>query len=195
MNIPYTYKVISTDLPAKCMVVEYSAEGYPTLQVGLPLPVVGVEAKDIIERYNPTAQWYNSTLTYQDVPVGLEGSSAPYVETSLATVKSTKLAQLADWRYALEVSGVTVDGIAVSTSRQSQAQLTSTYNNLKDGLISSVEWKQIGGSFATLNLTQMEKIVAAVALHVQTSFSTEKFYSEQIKACTTIAEVDAIILP
>jgi len=194
MNIPYTYKVISTDLPAKCMVVEYSAEGYPTLQVGLPLPVVGVEARDIIERYNPTAQWYDSTLTYQDVPVGLEGST-PYVETSLATVKSTKLAQLADWRYALEVGGVTIEGITVSTSRQSQAQLTSTYNNLKEGFISSVEWKQIGGSFVTLNLTQMEKVVAAVALHIQTSFSTEKIYSEQIKACTTIEEVDAIILP
>lgn len=194
MTIPYTYKVLSSDLPAKCMVVEYSAEGYPTLQVGLPLPVVGVEARDIIERYNPTAQWYDSTLTYQDVPVGLEGS-IPYVETSLDMAKLTKLAQLADWRYALEVGGVTVEGIAVSTSRQSQAQLTSTYANLKDGLISSVEWKQIGGSFATLNLTQMEKIVAAVALHVQTSFSTEKFYSEQIKACTTIAEVDAITLP
>ena len=194
MNIPYTYKVISTDLPAKCMVVEYSAEGYPTLQVGLPLPVVGVEARDIIERYNPTAQWYDSTLVYQDVPVGLEGST-PYVETSLATVKSTKLAQLADWRYTLEIGGVSIEGITVSTSRQSQAQLTSTYNNLKDGLISSVEWKQIGGSFVTLNLTQMEKVVAAVALHIQTSFSTEKIYSEQIKACTTIEEVDAIILP
>lgn len=194
MNIPYTYKVISTDLPAKCMVVEYSAEGYPTLQVGLPLPVVGVEARDIIERYNPTAQWYDSTLTYQDVPVGLEGST-PYVETSLTTVKSTKLAQLADWRYTLEVGGVTIEGITVSTSRQSQAQLTSTYNNLKDGLISSVEWKQIGGSFVTLNLTQMEKVVAAVALHIQTSFSTEKIYSEQIKACTSIAEVDAITFP
>lgn len=194
MNIPYTYKVISTDLPAKCMVVEYSAEGYPTLQVGLPLPVVGVEARDIIERYNPTAQWYDSTLTYQDVPVGLEGST-PYVETSLATVKSTKLAQLADWRYALEVGGVAIEGITVSTSRQSQAQLTSTYNNLKEGFISSVEWKQIGGSFVTLNLTQMEKVVAAVALHIQTSFSTEKIYSEQIKACTTIADVDAITFP
>jgi hypothetical protein len=176
------------------MVVEYSAEGYPTLLVGLPLPVVGVEARDIIERYAPTRQWYDSILTYQDVPVGLEGST-PYVETSLDMVKATKLAKLADWRYALEVSGVTVEGVMVSTSRQSQAQLTSTYNNLKDGLISSVEWKQIDGSFATLNLTQMKKIVAAVALHVQTSFSTEKIYSEQIKACTTIQEVDAIILP
>jgi hypothetical protein len=194
MNIPYTYKVLSSDVPAKCMVVEYSAAGYPTLQVGLPLPVTGVDVKTIIEMYAPTAQWYDSTLVYQDVAVGLEGS-VPHVETSLATVKSTKLAQLADWRYKLEVGGVTVEGIMVSTSRQSQAQLTSIYNNLKDGLISSVEWKQIGGSFVTLDTAQMAKVVAAVALHVQASFSAEKTYSEQIKACTTIAEVDAITLP
>jgi hypothetical protein len=194
MTIPYTYKVLSSDLPAKCMVVEYSAVGYPTLQVGLRLPVTGVDVKTIIEMYAPTAQWYDSTLVYQDVTVGLEGS-VPHVETSLDTVKAAKLTKLADWRYVLETSGVTVEGVTVSTSRQSQAQLTATYANLKDGLISSVEWKQPNGSFVTLDAAQMGAVVAAVALHVQTSFTSEKMYSEQIKACTTVAEVDAITLP
>lgn len=194
MTIPYTYKVLSSDLPAKCMVVEYSAVGYPTLQVGLRLPVTGVDAKTIIEMYAPTTQWDDFTQVYQDVVVGLEGS-VPYVETSLDMVKAAKLAKLADWRYALETSGVTVEGVFVSTSRQAQAQLTSTYNNLKDGVLSTVDWKQPVGSFATLDTAHMAKIVAAVALHVQASFSAEKTYSEQIKACTTIAEVDAITLP
>jgi len=194
MTIPYTYKVISSDVPAKCMVVEYSATGYPTLQVGLPLPATGVDVKTIIEMYAPTAQWYDSTLVYQDVAVGLEGS-IPHVETSLDMAKAVKLAKLADWRYALETSGVTVGDITVGTSRQSQAQLTATYANLKDGLISSVEWKQPNGSFVTLDTAQMGTVMAAVALHVQTSFTSEKIYSEQIKACTTIAEVDAITLP
>lgn len=194
MIIPYTYKVVSTDVPAKCMVVEYSAAGYETLRVGVPLPITGGSATDIIKIYAPTAQWRDSTLVYQDVPVGLEGL-VPQVETSLDIAKAVKLAELADWRFALETSMVTVDGIKISTSRQSQAQLAAAYANLKDSLISSVEWKQVDGSFATIDTAQMGRIVAAVALHIQASFSAEKVYSEQIKACTTVAEVEAIALP
>lgn len=194
MTIPYTYKVVHTDVPAKCMVVEYAAIGYATLQIGMPLPIVGQNIEAIVKQYAPIPQWRDSQLVYSDVPTGTEGSIPP-VTTTLEMAKVTKLAEIAAWRYNLEVSGVFVNGVAIRTDRESQSQLASAYTSLKNGLLTSVEWKAADGTFATLGLAQVEGIAAAVASHVQMSFASEKTYVEQVNACTTIAEVDAITLP
>jgi hypothetical protein len=194
MTIPYTYKVLHTDVPAKCMVVEYIASGYPTLQLGMPLPIAGQNAEDIIKRYAPIPQWVETTLVYEDVPTGTEGTVPP-VTTTLEMAKTAKLAELADWRYRMETGGVSVGGVMVRTDRESQSQLAGAFTSLKEGFITEVQWKQADGTFTTLTLPSIEAIASAVAAHVQMSFASEKTYAEQINACTTVEAVQAITLP
>lgn len=84
MTIPYTYKILSINVPAKCMVVEYSAVGQPTLQVGVPLPATDNDTETIIEMYAPIAHWPDAMPVQQDVAVGSEGISLSKVDTPLA---------------------------------------------------------------------------------------------------------------
>ena len=84
MTIPYTYEIVFRDVPAKCMVVEYSAVGQPTLQVGVPLPATDDDTATIIEMYAPIAHWPNATPVYEDVAVGSEGISLCKVDAPLA---------------------------------------------------------------------------------------------------------------
>ena len=86
MTIPYTYKILLSDVPAKCMVVEYSAAGQPTLQVGVPLPATDGDTEAIIEMYAPIAQWPDFTPVQQDVAVGSEGISLSKIDTPLASL-------------------------------------------------------------------------------------------------------------
>lgn len=81
--ITYTYKVITSSLDNKTMEVEYTAEGYPTMLVGMPLPVGDVAIATVIEQYAPIHRWIESTAVPVSVPVGTSGvvSYAPQVIT------------------------------------------------------------------------------------------------------------------
>lgn len=194
MTIPYTYRVTHADLSAKCMVVEYTATGYPTLQVGMPLPVSGQTVDSVVQRYAPIPQWVETTLTYADVPIGLRGA-VPVALTTLEAARAQKLAEIADWRYRMETSGIVVGGVAVRTDRESQAMLAGAYTSLKEGFVNEIQWKQADGTFTTLTLPAVEAVASAVAAHVQMSFASEKQYADQVNACTTVEEVQAVTLP
>jgi hypothetical protein len=65
------------------MEVEYTAAGYPTMLVGMPLPVNDGDVGTIVEQYAPIHRWIESTATVVSVPVGTSGivSYAPQVIT------------------------------------------------------------------------------------------------------------------
>ena len=71
--ITYAYKVISSTPELKVMEVEYTAEGYPTVLVGLPLPTDLSNVESIIAAYSPVHHWLESTVAVVDVPVGTSG--------------------------------------------------------------------------------------------------------------------------
>ncbi len=72
-TLTYAYKVIRSDTDLKVMEVEYTAEGYPTYLVGLPLPTEGVDPTAIIAAYAPVHRWLESTAVVVDVPAGTSG--------------------------------------------------------------------------------------------------------------------------
>jgi hypothetical protein len=71
--ITYAYKVINSTPELKVMEVEYTAEGYPTVLVGLPLPTDLTNVESIIAAYSPVHHWLESTVAVVDVPVGTSG--------------------------------------------------------------------------------------------------------------------------
>ncbi len=195
MSIEYTYEVIAVDAAAKCMEVVYTSTGRQTMHIGARLPFVGESVESVISMYAPVAYWQEQETPVSDVAVGLAGSVAaeqPQVAT-LETSKRDKLAQIAKWRYEREISGVTVNGVKVSTDRESQAALNGAFTSMSQGFISSVEWKTSTGSFVTLGLEAITQIAQAVAVHVKTSFSLEKEYVDQVNAADSIEAVNSIV--
>jgi hypothetical protein len=96
MTITYTYNVITSKPDLKFMEVEYSADGYPSVTIGMPLPTaVGEDPVAIIEAYAPISRWVESTIAVAavDVPIGTTGiitytppEFVPITEPTIATL-------------------------------------------------------------------------------------------------------------
>lgn len=194
MDFAYTFEIVGVDEAAKCMEIKYSAEGLPDVHVGAPLPQQGQPLLNVVHAYAPKGVWVPYTVVHVAPPVGTTGSYTPPAAEpeTLELAKARKKEDLAHWRFLRESGGVNVNGVDVKTDRESQAQLASAYTSLKNGLVTSVDWKTQDGRFVTLGLAEIEGLAAAVAQHVQACFTEEKHYAQLIDACTTIEEVAAI---
>lgn len=71
--ITYIYNVVSTNPELKVMDVEYSAEGYQTITVGLPFPAEGADLPAFFASYAPIHIWNSQTVSYMSIPPGMSG--------------------------------------------------------------------------------------------------------------------------
>lgn len=74
MIIQYTYEITAVDIPAKCMTVVYSTEGYDDVTVGTLLPYDDEPLENIIRMYAPIQHWINSKRSYSNPQVGTSGT-------------------------------------------------------------------------------------------------------------------------
>lgn len=193
--IPYTYEIINVDPAAKAMEIVYSSPGRQTMHIGARMPFVGESLEAVVQMFSPVAYWREQETEVIPVTQGQSGAfNPPEPEpVTLETVKRDKLAEIAQWRYNREISGVTLNGARILTDRESQATISGAFSSLKEGLVASINWKAANGVWITLGLPEMTAIAQAVATHVQTSFTLEKQYADQVAAATTIEEVQAIV--
>lgn len=105
------------------------------------------------------------------------------------------LAQLADYRFTFEVAGLTTaDGMRIKTDRESQSLIAIAHGQLKNGLIPDTDYKGVNG-WQVVTLEQIEPIARAAAAHERACFRGERLTAEAINAATTVAEIEAIVIP
>lgn len=194
ININYSYEIVLVDAPSKCMVVKYTTEGFPPMQISTRLPYEGEDVEAVIRHYAPVNLWALSKAPVVAPELGTKGEvKAPEPPpVTLESVKTDKKVQIAEWRWQREVGGVNVGGTKIRTDRESQAQITSTLTSLEQGLLSSVDFKAQDGTWITLTLDEVKAVARAVAQHVQQSFTIERQLVEMVDAAETIEEVQAI---
>ncbi len=193
MSIQYTYEIVKVDESARVMEVVYTAEGRQPMHIGARLPYVGESLESVVQMYSPVAYWLEQE-TEVVVPALGSGSIGQVTLETLETAKAKKLAEVAAWRYGVETAGVTLGGATIRTDRESQSQITSAYTSLKNGLLTSVNWKSADGQWVALTLAQIEPIAAAVAQHVQSCFNAEMALTQQVNAAQTIEAVNAVVI-
>lgn len=117
------------------------------------------------------------------------------VNKPLEIVKAELIQVLAAERYKKEIAGTTalIQGhtVTVDTARGTRDIFVQQYLLLPDNDI--VGWK-FPECWLNLSKTELGACVAAGVAHVQTQFAWEKNLTEQINACTTHAELDAIVI-
>ena len=86
-------------------------------------------------------------------------------------------------RYQVETGGIVVNGMSVSTDRDSQNMIAGAYAYMTASKSAQVEFKAASG-WVTLTVDQVEDIAVAVGAHVQACFAIEKAVCEQIDAGT-----------
>lgn len=173
---------LDVDLPS-------DATGYVNLGNNLELfPVTEVRAnvKSKIEQPAGPFLTYSGetcTATYTAVPKNID------------VVKNELKAIFAANRYKKEVGGVkiTLQGKEVTalTGREDR----NLYLQAVQLGAANTAWKFNGNVWLTLSLAELGDIVTAVMNHVKTSFEEEAAKAAEIDACTTLEQLDAIVLP
>ena len=107
---------------------------------------------------------------------------APAVAEWLETLRlRDPVAKLADYRWRRETGGMTLpDGTEILTTREAQAQITSTMLSMNVGIVEPpVRWKAQSG-WVSLGLAELVFVAAAVALHVKVCFQAEEEVQAQL---------------
>jgi len=121
----------------------------------------------------------------------IESLSAEEIAEILAATKSAKKAEIAAARYAAEIAGVAVGGVAVRTDRESQALITGAALKAMQDATYTCRWKtEIG--FVTLDSATIIAVADAVRSHVQGCFDAEYAKCVLIDAAQTVEDVEAV---
>ena len=91
------------------------------------------------------------------------------------------LAHLADYRWQRETGGLTLTtGPRIQTTRESQAQMTSTLVALAEGMVAEpVQWKAETG-WVPMTLAQLKTAATEVANHVAKCFEAEEYVALEL---------------
>jgi hypothetical protein len=140
------------------------------------LVVADLTTEDPAGRFAPTIPWVVVPEALAADPAALQAGLSLAADgvtvqiTSSVAYAAAQKAQIEARRYAAETGGISVAGVAVLTSRDSQAMIAGATAAAKDGVIASFNFKAATG-WVTLTADQVIAIGRAVATHVQTCFS------------------------
>ena len=123
---------------------------------------------------------------------GVTTTVAQQIASILEDGKSQMLGQLATYRYDKEIAGIDVNGSSIRTDRESQATLTSAYTATLINPSTTINWKASGGSWVSLDASQVSALASAVVTHVQSCFNKEQSIGATITGATTLAQLRAI---
>lgn len=140
----------------------------------------------------PTGEIDGSASDILEIVNGEVQHKSGYQTTLLNKAKTTAKGTLAANRYAKEIGGMTIDGAAIHTDRESQAMLNAAYvmavnGNLEAGTI----WKGSDG-WHTLTKQNVIDLSIAVKNYVEALFASEKTKYDFIEAAETVDAVNAI---
>lgn len=114
--------------------------------------------------------------------------AAEEIEAAKAERRAEMARQIADRRWQAEVAGITVNGMAVATDRDSQALLTgATVQAMLDPAY-VCRWKTATG-FVELNAEQIIGVATAARAHVQAAFDREAELLDALAAGTFTPEM------
>ena len=94
----YSYTVTRVDQDAKCMDVEFTAEGFDPVVVGVRLPTLAENVDSVIQSFAPHSTWNPQVVEYASVLVGTSGSwVAPSPEQERQEIENAKMWALAEF--------------------------------------------------------------------------------------------------
>lgn len=111
---------------------------------------------------------------------------------TLEEAKATKLAELDDFRWQVEIGGTEMAGITIRTDPNSQAKVAAAYTMARlDPSYEVPTWEALPGLFVPLSNAQLIAMGEAVRDHVQDTFNRKAVLHGQIAALESVEAVEA----
>ena len=162
---------------------------YALIKNGLVTEVTDV---DPAGRYHPSLEWRECP---DDVAAGYvwDGVSfAPPPEPVIVITADARKAELASIRWAKETGGVSVTGMRIDTSRESQNMINGAVAFANRNPDAKIDFKAASGWIA-LDAATVLFIGDLVATHVQKCYSRERELSDEIDRLADDAEALAAL--
>lgn len=111
-NITYTYAIENISEADRCMEIVYSSDGHQTLRIGARLPFDDETLSDIVEMYNPVAQWLYDAKTVVVPTTELTGSKTIEEDAVAPALPDYVIARLNAYGYIEEqIEYITENGL------------------------------------------------------------------------------------
>lgn len=192
MSIEYTYEVVSVDENAKCMEILYRSEGRESLHIGARLPFEEETLDSIVAMYAPIAYWLERDRQVVAVTVGSKGTMLPdsAAPLTLEEARTAKCGYVAQRMEALTRTPITVGAYSVSANLNSLTSALLAYTALKEGIVSSADFKTANGSTMQLDLDTAKELLGMLTSRVQQLLAEEQTLLAAVAAASSIAELD-----
>lgn len=148
------------------------------------------------EAYSSCAKWCNETqlATIEDKGEYYECVAIPQPsdEEKLVEAKEDKVAELKSIRDSLEVEPIQTDKGLFDYDQKAMDRINSAIIalSLQDG--TTLEWTLADNTTATVTSTDLKMVVGAVAIRSNVLHNKYRMLKEQVMACETIEQVNAI---
>jgi len=143
--------------------------------------------------HNPKIEYLHGPFWNFDEPTAV--GTFQILETPIEFIKGNLKATVATERYNREIAGTTATiqnmAVTVDTNRGSRDIFVQQYLLMSENDV--VNWK-FPEAWLTLTKSDLGIAVAAGVAHVQAQFNWELEKNEEIDACTTAAELDAVVI-
>ena len=150
-----------------------------------------LSAELIQQNYNPKIEYLHGPFWNFDNDIAT--GTYVIVENEIISVKNSLKAIVADNRWKKETKGfihnVQNHDVFITTARVDRDIFLQKYMMMGDN--DTVTWK-FSNVWLDLTKLQLGGIVAAGAAHIQGSYDWERLKVEEIDACTTLQDLDAV---
>ena len=160
----------------------------------LPANCTWIEPLPEKENYN--IKWNGSSWEYEEIPVPPEPEPTPEPEPpTIDEVKLAKINELKVIRDRKEVENVYIDGLGMfDYDDKSRDRLSIARQSLEDNpSIESIMWTTAENTRVPLTIADFAKINSTAAIRSNELHIKYNELKEQVNACETIEEVEAIV--
>lgn len=159
----------------------------------LPLPMTIDKVSLLASVYPNKAEWQRITYDGANLLIPPDLFAKVTAIDPNATMLTSLYAYSAAKRFNKETGGIAVDGVSVSTDRESQGMLNGAFAMASNNAAFTTQWKVNDTTFVTLTAAQIIGIAVAVGQWVAQCFSIEATVAAAITAgtTTTYTQIDA----
>lgn len=188
---PITVQQFKESYPNKSFgsIIDFDSFGYDVVFES-PRPEV-TQFDQLVEGvpvFSADSQVWMQTWSVEDL---LEGKTTNELTAIMTAVLTAQAAALADYRYQVEVGGITRNGAFIPTTRDSQHNTAAALQGLTLTPSSTIEWSTPDGNFITVDLVAIQGLFTTVFNFVQACRAFEKSLYDQMAAITSPRELVA----
>lgn len=154
-----------------------------------------LETEEQLNEYSAAAEWCNETQLATIVDQGEYYEVVEIPGPTLEEAKESKIDYLKRTRNAKELEPISYNGVLFDADKDSLDRLNYAIITLTATHTESIQWTTAENTDVPMTVNDLNLVIASVGNRSNQLHIIYRQLKEQVNACTTVEEVEAIIWP